>query len=281
MKNVIVRSLSGIVYIALIVGAILAGKVWFVALLTVFAVVAMAELLHDLDRGTAPKGWAPVTARVLDLVVAAVIVTLPLLLSMPFTVMLLDGLLIFCYTLLRFILALYDKTSTALVSTARSLLAQAYICFPLMMLGLVYCDNKDLSKYLVLCMFILIWLNDTGAFCVGSTLGKHRLFERLSPKKSWEGFFGGLAFCLLASWLFYSLKPEFGASLPEWLIFGALVCILSTYGDLFESMIKRTIGIKDSGHLIPGHGGILDRIDSLLFVSIGTAAFYLLSFSWL
>lgn len=155
-----------------------------------------------------------------------------------------------------------------------AVMAQIYVSVPLSMLGVVYTDGRAQSSMLVLAMFILIWLNDTGAYCVGSMFGKHRLFERLSPKKSWEGFFGGMLFCLAAGALFSYIMPQVGLTLPLWLGFAVMVCVLSTWGDLFESLLKRSHHIKDSGHLIPGHGGILDRIDSLLFVAWGTLIFY-------
>ncbi len=119
----------------------------------------------------------------------------------------------------------------------------------------------------MLLIFIMIWLNDTGAFLVGSAIGRHRLFERLSPKKSWEGFFGGLLFCLIAGYLAPILSADDFAGYPmRYVGLGVLVCVFSTWGDLFESMIKRAAGVKDSGNILPGHGGMLDRIDSILFV---------------
>ena len=113
-------------------------------------------------------------------------------------------------------------------------------------------------------------MNDTGAYLVGCTIGRHRLFERISPKKSWEGFWGGLLFsALTALAYFYFINneaPNFANSIVFYIGLGLVVPVFATFGDLVESMFKRSIGVKDSGNLIPGHGGILDRIDSLLFV---------------
>ena len=141
----------------------------------------------------------------------------------------------------------------------------------------------NLSNHVfVLAVFVLIWLNDTGAFCVGSLFGRHRLFERISPKKSWEGFFGGLIFCLVAAAI---LKTCFGEYFPGMgmllmLGLGAVVSVFGTWGDLVESLIKRTLGVKDSGHVLPGHGGILDRIDSLLLVIPAVLAYMLMVGVW-
>ena len=122
---------------------------------------------------------------------------------------------------------------------------------------------------ILLAVFVFIWVNDTGAFLSGITLGKHRLFERISPKKSWEGFFGGLIACVLVALATNKWCNEF-FQVPElgtWIGLSVIVSVMATFGDLTESLLKRTEGVKDSGHLIPGHGGILDRIDSLLLVS--------------
>jgi phosphatidate cytidylyltransferase len=123
----------------------------------------------------------------------------------------------------------------------------------------------EFQPYILLALFITIWVNDTGAYLVGITLGKHRLFERISPKKSWEGFFGGAIFALISGYVFSLLITEI--NLIEWLIFSEIVVVFGTFGDLIESLIKRTVHVKDSGNLIPGHGGLLDRFDSLLLAA--------------
>ena len=121
---------------------------------------------------------------------------------------------------------------------------------------------------LLLGVFMFIWLYDTGAYCVGMLLGRHRLFERISPKKSWEGVIGGIAACVAGAYATNYWFDEF-FQVPEfsiWLGLSVVVAVFATFGDLVESLIKRTVGVKDSGHILPGHGGILDRIDSLLLV---------------
>ena len=114
----------------------------------------------------------------------------------------------------------------------------------------------------------MIWCNDTGAYVIGSKFGQHgryRLFPRISPKKSWEGFIGGIFFSVVAAVLM-SLFMDNMLSMPLMIGLGFLVSIFATWGDLAESLVKRTVGVKDSGKFMPGHGGILDRIDSLLLV---------------
>ena len=114
----------------------------------------------------------------------------------------------------------------------------------------------------MLAIFVFLWCSDTGAYCTGSLIGKHKLFPRISPAKSWEGSVGGAVVALIASQVFYSYAPFITP--VEWAIFALVVVVFGTWGDLIESLLKRQIGIKDSGHILPGHGGMLDRFDSSL-----------------
>lgn len=272
MKNIVTRSLSGIVYIGLIIGAILLGDLWFVGLMMLFAALAVPEFEKIfIPKRENAAAWVALAADILG---ALAITSLSLFTVMPEWLMFTLIAALLCYVPLRFTLALYDNTPGAFQGAMAAVMAQIYISLPLSLLAAFYTDGGADSALLVLAMFILIWLNDTGAYCVGSLFGKHRLFERLSPKKSWEGFFGGLIFCIAAGVLFSYIFTEVGFTLPVWLGFATMVCVMSTWGDLFESLLKRSHHIKDSGHLIPGHGGILDRIDSLLFVIWGTFIFY-------
>ncbi|MDE7411768.1 MAG: phosphatidate cytidylyltransferase, partial [Paramuribaculum sp.] len=150
---------------------------------------------------------------------------------------------------------------------AFTIMSLVYIAFPMACTVVVY---HLFGPQMTLFVFVLVWLNDTGAFLVGSAVGSHRLFARLSPKKSWEGFFGGVLVCIIAAWIVSGFSGVF-AYVPGWMymVLACGVSVLATWGDLFESMLKRNVGVKDSGNLIPGHGGILDRIDSLLFVMPG------------
>lgn len=261
MKNLIVRTLSGAVYVALITASIIAGASWFFALICLFAALGVVEV----DKMASHKPGIVATA--LDIAVTLMIVTAGYaicsyhvsLLGVSLT--LVPGLGIF-----RLIWALWDKREDAFRCVAGSILAIAYLGLPMMLFNFVY----DYSKWLALFLFILIWFNDTGAYLFGSWLGKHRLYERLSPKKSWEGFFGGMLSCVAMGIGCYFIMGaiEDGIDWPLWMwpVYAAIVSIFATFGDLFESLLKRSAHIKDSGNIIPGHGGILDRIDSLLFV---------------
>lgn len=263
MNKILVRSASGIVYIALIVGAVLAGGWWFLALMTLFTVLATLEYQHLM--AVRHGGYAPVYVRAMDMVMA-----LSLLGFMGFLIGLEAGASIICLyvfavsAISRFVFALMRDDSQAITNIASSFLGLIYIVVPLGLLTAMMCTNFAMTKTYVLTMFILIWLNDTGAFCFGSMLGRHKLCERLSPKKSWEGFWGGFGVCIVAG-VVYAIC--IGHNVVLWGVFGALVSIMATWGDLFESLLKRNAGVKDAGHIMPGHGGVLDRIDSLLFVA--------------
>lgn len=280
MKKILVRAASGSIYVALIVAALLLQSPYlFYGLFAIFTVLGIIELHHLVDNNSRHK----LLVIILDCFGGVMLFSAFFLHGQkypsPHAVSLYELFTALCitYIVARIILQIYIKADNALQSFAHSCLAQIYVALPLAMLNTIYfCSSK-----LLLAIFIMIWLNDTGAFCVGSLLGRHRLFERISPKKSWEGFWGGLAFSAIAGFLLYYFDEElFGPHmllpLEAFIVLGIIVPVFATWGDLAESLLKRTVHVKDSGHLIPGHGGILDRIDSLLLVSPVIVAFLLM-----
>lgn len=127
---------------------------------------------------------------------------------------------------------------------------------------LIPTEGVVFSPGIMVGFFLLLWTNDTGAYLVGSAIGKHRLFERISPKKTWEGFFGGLVLTLLVARLFSGWLGV--ADTKGWMIIALIISVGGTMGDLLESLLKRSLGLKDSGTIMPGHGGFLDRFDSVV-----------------
>lgn len=278
MRNLVLRSISGIVYVAIIVGAVLAGGWWFMAFVGLFTALATVEfynLANAGNRGDNPSGVVVDVAGglVLSLGLTAMALAGKAPWATDFSVSVMKGTLLMLYLiylLVRPVIQLYTREPQPLINIAYSYMSQLYIALPLGLLGFI--TTVPDGNALLLVMFIMIWLNDTGAFIVGSLIGKHPMFPRISPKKSMEGLAGGFVFTIGSAFLFKYCFPGYfeGTSIAVLAVMGAVVSAFATWGDLVESLIKRTLGVKDSGRMIPGHGGILDRIDSLLLVAPAT-----------
>lgn len=178
---------------------------------------------------------------------------------------------------------LYAKNSDPINNWAYTMMSQMYIALPFSLLNvLAFRATPEGIAYtylMPLSVFVFLWLNDTGAYCVGSLLGRHKLFPRISPGKSWEGSVGGAVVVMAAAAGIWYLTESYGVndlalSMPGWIGLGLTVVVFGTWGDLVESLFKRTLGIKDSGSILPGHGGMLDRFDSSL-LAIPAAVVYL------
>lgn len=274
MSTFTTRLISGTVYVALIVLVLLLSMVWGLwLLLSVFAVAGIIEFnrLTGVNR--------PYIFRIVLDCAAAVWL---LYATAQYGMAISHGIGIFLPYLLYLLYVVCRSTflphQAMLPSLGNSVIGQLYIAVPLALtirLTLVVDPFSSMTQYnglLLLAIFIFIWVNDTGAYLVGSRWGKRRLAPNISPKKSVEGSIGGLLLVLLSAVVLRLLLfPEL--SWLRILLIAAVVAIFGTIGDLFESSLKRQAGVKDSGKLIPGHGGILDRIDSLL---LAVPAVYLL-----
>lgn len=272
MTNLQTRAISGTVYVALIVGSILFGPQLFTFLMACFGLLAAVEYTRMVRSETGASGLELTT----DIVGVCFITLIPFIISFTLGIdivsdfMGLSALLAsagLLYYVARCIVALYVHTERPLRSLAYSVLGVTYIS-----LGIISVQLLDImNQWTVLAVFIFIWVNDTGAYLVGSAIGRHKMTPRLSPKKSWEGFFGGMICCIIVGVLM-SLVVDVYQHMDLILggvIFPFSISVLATLGDLLESLIKRSVGVKDAGNIIPGHGGVLDRIDSLLFVTPG------------
>ena len=178
---------------------------------------------------------------------------------------------------------LYLKKENPILNWAYSMFSQLYIALPFAMLNILAFNydptysSVSYNPILPLSIFIFLWLNDTGAYCIGSLIGKHRLFERISPKKSWEGSIGGGVVAIGVSFVLAHYFPFM--SMWEWAGLALVVVIFGTWGDLTESLLKRQLHVKDSGTILPGHGGMLDRFDSAL-MAIPAAVAYIYALTW-
>jgi phosphatidate cytidylyltransferase len=261
VNNLLTRTASGAVYVLFMLGSLFLGPYAFAGLLLVLVILSLMEyrLLAEKLPGY-PALWTMLPAGIL-LYIAAACFFLGL-----------TGREVLMFTMLPvfalFIAGLYRKKGLAFVNMALELLSLIYIVLPLSLLnGMLHLDVAAgmPARSLVLAFLVFAWTGDTFAYLTGRWLGKHKMYERISPRKTWEGFFGGLVFSVVSSVIFASLYTQI--SLSGWIMYAILVVITGTFGDLTESMLKRNADVKDSGNLIPGHGGILDRLDSILLAA--------------
>ncbi len=276
MINLVQRIFSGAIYIALIVAAILLldnSPVMYLLVFPLLIVVGVAELI-GMGREDDSQSWL---VNVIDMLGG---VGVFLAFYMHYEGETTESralwlLPIASYLLLRCIVQLYRPKQNALHSLERSFMAIGYVALPVSLLN---CIMSITAPRLLLGMFIFIWLYDTGAYCFGMLLGRHRLFERISPKKSWEGVVGGVVACIAGAYASFYWFDEFFQvpDLTTWIGLSVVVAVFATFGDLVESLIKRSVGIKDSGNIMLGHGGVLDRIDSLLLVAPAVLIYLLL-----
>jgi len=262
LKELQKRSISGLLYAAVLLGAILLSPWSFALLFAVFSVFILREF-YQLAKaaGISPQKYVGITIGVL-------IFTLTFLHTKGLITVNLFG----CFLSILFVIPaieLYRAKKNSLENISVTLFGILYVIFPITLFNFfVFPDAPLDTKYdpiLLIYLYILIWAYDSGAYLFGVTFGKHRLFERISPKKSWEGFFGGWILAIAVAIVLQRLFPKFDMAFM--LLIATVVTITGTLGDLVESMIKRNLGIKDSGKFLPGHGGLLDRFDSILFAS--------------
>ena len=278
MKNLIVRAISGALFVVIMVGGFMSPRtmVALFALITGLTVWEFTGLVNQRKGVTVNRFISTVAGVYFFLAVATIrmgitsnfIIIVPYLLTIVYL----------------FISELYLKQEDPVNNWAYTMLSQLYIALPFSMLNVLAIEQApngityQYNMQLPLCVFVFLWLNDTGAYCSGSLFGKHKLFPRISPAKSWEGSVGGAILVMIVAAIigyFSNTNCQMSQlSITGWVGLGFIVVVFGTWGDLVESLFKRTLGIKDSGKIIPGHGGMLDRFDSSL-MAIPASVVYL------
>ncbi len=252
------RAITGFFFIAVLVAAVLLGPYVFIPFFTVLGVYSVYEFYKMVQsEQSRPLLWTGILSALAGLTVLGAV----LLGFIPEASLL----WIFSIAFVLYITALFRKTNSAIQDIAYTLFGLIYAAGPF---GIFIClgfVTGLYNPYIPLGFLILLWTNDTGAYLAGKSFGRRKLFERISPNKTWEGFVGGLVLAIVVS---LNLARYFDALLSwQWLVLALIIGSFGTLGDLVESMLKRNTGVKDSGSLLPGHGGLLDRFDGLLMAA--------------
>ena len=278
MKNFITRTITGVLFVAVLVGCFLNAT----AMIVLFALITGLTLW---EYSGLVNQWDDIQVNRFISVVAGVYLFLAMA---GYCIHIATGSVFIPYliTVLYLIISeLFTQAPNPINNWAYTMLGQMYIALPLSTINILAFQTQTTQEvgynYLLpLSIFIFLWVNDTGAYCTGSLFGKHKLFPRVSPGKSWEGSIGGAVLVIVAAAIIGYLTDgnANSISIPIWMGLGLVVVVFGTLGDLVESLFKRTLGIKDSGNILPGHGGMLDHFDSSL-MAIPASVIYIYSLS--
>ena len=273
-SNLVTRTITGVLFVAIMVCGFLRPEaiIFLFALITGMAIWEYCGLVNDIEGVSVNRFISTVAGVYFFIAVAAwrsgivtnFVIFVPYLLTVIYL----------------FASELYLKNENPVHDWAYTMLSQMFIALPLSMINILAFDVQSdgfvhYDMMIPLMLFVFLWVNDSGAYCSGSLFGRHKLFPRISPGKTWEGSIGGgILVLVVAVVVGYLLGDGHTLSIPMWMGLGLVVVVFGTLGDLVESLFKRTLGIKDSGNILPGHGGILDRFDSSL-MAIPAAVVYI------
>lgn len=267
MNESLKRLLSGVVYVALLIIATSYSVNSFYILFGIFMMIAVYEFCRLVH---------------LNIIAPLLFGGFTFYLSTQFPTSQTNNLLILAATIfvsIKCLFLLFGSRKGPVDKLSKYIYVIGYVIFPFILITKIPFGVKGFNPKIIISIFILIWTNDTFAYIVGKSIGKHKLIERISPKKTIEGFIGGVLFSVIAGILIskFYIQPKANhenLSLIIWTISAVIISIFSTLGDLIESKFKRIANVKDSGNIMPGHGGILDRLDSIIFVAPFVYLFY-------
>ena len=259
MNETLTRALSGLLYVMLLLAS-LYNEHFFIVLFFVFGLVSLAELCKLIQL----KSIVPyIVFALLYFVFGYWQFVMNSNKGLDEATQILQVITIFVQLFL--IKDLFSEKTIPLFSSKRYIITTFYLSSGFVFLVLIANHNGSFNPEYILGSFILIWINDTFAYLVGKNFGKQKLFPSISPKKTVEGFLGGLFFATIASYFIYIFTETL--TFTNWLILSIIISVIGTIGDLIESKFKRQANVKDSGVIMPGHGGLLDRFDSIIFAA--------------
>jgi phosphatidate cytidylyltransferase len=270
MNTTITRAISGSVYVLLLISATLFSQFSFLLLFGILLLFSVVEFSKLVSLNPIPP--------------LAIATLFFILFNIDNTIKTNEVLLLIAALLvsIKSLLFLFEKQNKFLNTPSKYLFLIGYLIIPIIIftkIPFLNADDQFINIHVthynpknIISILIIIWMNDTFAYLSGITFGKHKLFERVSPKKTVEGFIGGIVFSIIAGVLFAKYYME--ESVAHWIIIALIVGVFGTLGDLIESKFKRLAGVKDSGTIMPGHGGFLDRLDSIIFVAPFIYLFY-------
>lgn len=256
MSEILRRAITGALYVILILSVVFLSSDAFDFLFMIFGLAC----IYEYKRLTGLRGYYIFLAYLALWWVFIYLLKeydrIPIMLLMVVTIIVNISLLLFY---------LFSKKEKTFNTFKKFIVGLFYIGGGCIFLTMIPYKNNEFAKYLIVGIFLLIWINDSFAYLVGKSMGRTKLFPAVSPKKTWEGTIGGLVFSLGAAYWMGRYEPILTPM--QWLILAAVIVIAGSLGDLVESKLKRSAGVKDSGAILPGHGGMLDRLDSLIFAA--------------
>lgn len=275
MKGLARRAYTAVIFVLVMTGGLFGGRLSFILLFAIITALCLWEYLSMVltryTRRDFTRMLLGVTFGLTPVVLSSILHMSPVQSTDQFVI--LTAILFFPFVFLAFIYELFTYSARPFHNVGFIVLGMIYIGAPFALLGFIAFDGENFNSWVVLGLLLLTWMNDTGAYLIGSRLGKHPLHPRISPKKTWEGTLGGVAVTFVVAFIYSAVSGHL--RLVDWMVLAGIVSVFGSLGDLVESMLKRSVGVKDSGNLLPGHGGVLDRFDAFIFL-LPFAAAYLL-----